>query len=147
MKKLEIEKLAREIESISNHFEDELLIGSMKILRENFSVDTLGDPNGYLDFISEIGEILRQARVLFIYSAFNRVCEKEGVEYRFKAPYKSNMKYSAVMKKDGIFYILDEDGDYRDIFCTEKFAEFVENEYRELIEKGTYTDLIPIFRF
>lgn len=136
MKKHEIEKLVREIESISNHFKEEPLTGGMKLLKRSFNPGTIGAPKGYLDFISEVSEILQQARVLFLHSAFNRLCEKEGVAYRFKTPYEANMKYSAVMKKDGVFYILDEDDDYREIFYSEKFAEFVKNEYWELIEKG-----------
>ena len=135
MKKHEIEKVTREIEAISHHFEDEPLTGYMRPLKEDFDAGTIAPPKRYLDFISEVGEILRQARVLFLHSALNRVCEKEGVAYHFEAPYEANMKYSAVMKKEGIFYILDEDGDYREIFYSEKFAQFVENEYWELIEK------------
>jgi hypothetical protein len=135
MKKHEIEKLTRRIESISNHFEDEPFTDNMRSLKEDFDQSAIDAPKAYLDFISEVSEILRQARVLFLHSAFNRVCAKEGVAYSFKKPYEANMKYSAVMKKEGIFYILDEDGDYREMFYSEKFAQFVENEYWELIEK------------
>ena len=135
MKKHEIEKLACEIESISNYFEDEPVTGNMRALKENFDLGAIGSPKRYLEFISEAGEIIRQARVLFLHSALNRVCEKEGLDYRFKKPYEANMKYSAVMKKDGTFYILDEDGHYREIFCSDKFAQFVDNEYWELLEK------------
>ncbi|WP_397382393.1 hypothetical protein [Prosthecobacter sp.] len=135
MKQDEIQKLAREIESISNHFEEKPWTDNIRPLKDDFDMATIGDPKGYLEFISEANEILRQARVLFIYSVFNRVCEKDGIAYCFKAPYEANMKYSAVMKNDGSFYILDEDGHYRETFYTEKFARFVENEYWEVVEK------------
>jgi hypothetical protein len=135
MKKDEIEKLAREIDSISSNFEDEAWTDNMRALKEDFDIRTIGNPKRYLEFMSEVSEILRQARVLFLHSAFNMVCEEEGIPYRFKAPYEANMKYSAVMKKNGVFFILDEDGQYREMFYTEKFAGFVENEYWEIIEK------------
>jgi len=135
MKKHEIENLVREIESISSNFEDEAWTDNVKLLKDGFDPEQVGDPKRYLEFISAVNELARQGRLLFLYSTLNRVCEKEGVAYQFKAPYQANMAYSAVMKKDGSFYILDEDGQYREIFCTDKFARFIENEYWELIEK------------
>lgn len=135
MKKMETEKLVSEIEYVSSNFEDEAWTENVKLLKDAFDLEKLGDPNRYLEFLSEVNELVRQGRLLFLYSTFNRVCEKEGVAYKFKTPYRANMTYSAVMKKDGAFYILDEDGQYREIFCSEKFARFVEDEYWEIIEK------------
>ena len=135
MKKDEIENLVREIESISSNFEDEAWTENVRLLKDGFDLKAIGDPKRYLGFIDAVNELARQGRLLFLYSTFNRVCEKEGVAYRFKAPYQANMAYSAVMKKEGAFYILDEDRQYREIFCTEKFARFVEDEYWELIAK------------
>lgn len=136
MKKDEIEKLVREIESVSSNFEDEACTDKVRLLKDGFDLKAIGGPKRYLEFISEVNELARQGRLLFLYSIFNRVCEKEGVTYRFKTPYQANMAYSAVMNKEGVFYILDGDGHYREIFCTEKFVHFVEDEYWELIENG-----------
>ena len=134
MKISEIEKLVDEIISISNNFEDEAFTENVKLLREGFNLEAVGSPKRYLEFVSEVSELVRQGRILFIYSTFNRVCEKEGKNYRFNTPYQANIAYSAVMKKQGTLYLLDEDGHYREIFCTESFARFVEDEYWELIE-------------
>jgi hypothetical protein len=123
------------IESISNHFEEEPWTDNIRPLKDDFDMATIGSPKEYLEFISDANEIFRQARLLFIHSVFNRVCEKDGVAYCFKAPCEANLKYSAVMEKDGGFYILDEDGHYRATFHTEKFARFVENEYWEMTER------------
>ncbi len=68
-----------------------------------------------------MGEVLRETRLLFLYSILNMVCKESGKNYNFDNPFQANMKYSAVMKKEGRFYLLDEDGDYREIFTSEKF--------------------------
>ncbi len=135
MKKNEIENLVTEIEAISSNFEDEAYTENIRLLKDGFDLKTLGDPKQYLEFIATVDELARQGRLLFLYSIFNRVCDKEGVLYQFKKPYQANMEYSAVLKIEGNFYILDEDNHHREIFCSEKFARFIEDEYWELIEK------------
>jgi hypothetical protein len=38
-------------------------------------------------------------------------------------------------KKDGIFYLKDEDGDLREIFISEEFVAFIDDLYWELYEE------------
>lgn len=135
MTKEEIESLTREIEAISRNFESEPCTEDVRMLKSDFDIATIWEPQRYLEFIHAAAEILRQARVLFLHAALNRVCEKEKVAYRFRTPYRANMAYSAVMKNEGAFYILDEDGHYREIFDSEKFAGFIENEFWEILDK------------
>lgn len=135
MTKEKIECLTREIEAISRNFESEPCTENVRMLKADFDIETIGEPKRYLDFIHGAGEILRQARVLFLHAALNRVCEKEKVAYRFKTTYQANMAYSAVMKDEGVFYILDKDGHYREIFDSEKFVGFIEDEFWEILGK------------
>ena len=128
MTKEEINKLSQEIESLSNNFED-------KALKDNFDVNSINTPKHYRRVIRKIEEILSEARGLFLYSVFNRVCKEEGVPCYFETPYQANMRYDAVMKKGGVFYLLDEDGHYRDIFVGEKFMHFIDNLYWKLYDK------------
>jgi predicted transcriptional regulator len=134
MTKDELQKLLQEIESISSSFETEPWTENIRLLKSDFDIKTTKEPKQYIEFIDSVSEVLRQARVLFLHSALNRVCLKDGVAYSFKTPYQANMKYSAVMKKEGAFYILDEDQHYRDIFVTEKFMRFVQDQYWELLD-------------
>jgi hypothetical protein len=130
----EIQELHREIEFVTGHFEVEPWTDNIRLLRPEYDANRTSNPKRYLDFVEKLSEILRQGRVLFLHSALNKVCLEEGMAYRFKTPYQANMTYSAVMKKGGSFYILDEDGHYREIFVTEKFARFVEEQYWELLD-------------
>lgn len=134
MTKDQIQKLLQEIELISSSFENEPWTENKRLLKLNFDFIKVGNPKHYLEFIDTISEILRQARVLFLHSVFNKVCVEEGVAYNFETPYQANMKYCGVMKKENAFYILDEDRHYRDIFDTEKFVRFVEDQYWELFD-------------
>lgn len=45
------------------------------------------------------------------------------------------MKYTAIMKSEGTFYLLDEDGDFKEMFVSEKFAQFVDDSYWKLYEQ------------
>lgn len=134
MKKEEIQKLLQDIELISSNFEAEPWTENRRLLKNNFDLKTASEPKQYLEFINTASEILRQARVLFLHSALNKVCVEEGVSYSFNTPYQANMNYTAVMKKEGSFYILDEDRHYRDLFDSEKFVRFVEDQYWELLD-------------
>lgn len=134
MTKEEINTLTQTIDKISNHFEPKPWTDGAKFLKEDFDINKLETPNHYLETIGKIAELLREARLLFIYSVFNKVCTEESKLYNFSTPYQSNMSYSAVMKKDDTFYLLDEDGDYREIFTSEPFVRFIEDEYWEIYE-------------
>ena len=89
----------------------------------------------YWKIIEEIEEILRETRLLFLFSVFDRVCKEEGKLYHFSTPYQANMRYDAVMKKEGSFYLLDEDGHYREIFASEAFARFINTLYWKLYKQ------------
>ena len=135
MTKEQINKISKEIEDISNNFESEPWTENMKLLKDDFDINTIKSPKRYLEIMGEISEIFRETRVMFLHSVFNKVCQTEGELYSFSTPYQAGMKYSAVMKKEGIFYILDEDGQYREMFTTEKFTRFVDDQYWELVEE------------
>jgi hypothetical protein len=79
----------------------------------------------YWHFMNELEEVHRQARILFLHSVFNEECKIEGKIYYFSEPYQAHMKYYGVFKNNNIFYIVDEDGDYRDVFATRTFTEFI----------------------
>jgi hypothetical protein len=134
MTKEEVSKLSQEIDDISNNFEDKPCTENVKLLKENFDINSLKTPNHYLKTIDQLTEVLRETRLLFINSVLNKVCTVEGKLYNFDTPYKASMSYSAVIKKEGSFYILDEDGDYSDIFTSETFMRFIDDLYWELYE-------------
>lgn len=135
MIKEEINKLSQEIEDISNNFENIPWTGSVKLLKEDFDIDSINTPKHYWKIIEEIEEVLRETRIIFLCSVFNRVCIEEGKLYYFDTPFQAGMRYDAVMKKDGSFYLLDEDGDYKEIFTSENFAQFINDLYWELYEQ------------
>jgi hypothetical protein len=126
--------LENAIPGIAEHYETEPWTENMRSLREDFDISSIKSPSHYVDAISEISEFLREARVLFIYSVFNVICREDGVPYPLKSSYTANQEYTAVMRKDGCFYLRDEDGAYRDIFTNEKFAQFVDDNYYEIFE-------------
>jgi hypothetical protein len=39
------------------------------------------------------------------------------------------------MKKEDTFYLLDEDGDLKEMFVSENFVQFVDDSYWELYEQ------------
>lgn len=107
---------------------------NMKLLKEDFDLNRIDTPQNYSKIIDELSEILRETRLLFLYSVFNKVCEEESKLYYFDTPFQASMSYSAVMKNNGSFHLLDEDGDYREIFTSEAFARFIDEQYWELYE-------------
>lgn len=141
MRQDEITNLSRDIEAVSSNFEHEPWTDNLRLLRKEFDIASISTPFHYSKIMNQLTEISRQNRVLFLYSVFSRVCKEEAVNYEFSSPYQAGMKYSAVMKKEDVFYILDEDRQYREIFTTENFARFVDNEYWELIERSYATEL------
>lgn len=130
----ELNKLSQEIEDISNNFELKPWTENIKLLKEDFNINEINTPNHYLKIIDEITEVLRETGVLFLYSVFNRVCKEERKLYYFDTPFQASMSYNAVMKKEGSFYLLDEDGDYREIFTSETFVRFIDDQYCNLYE-------------
>lgn len=84
--------------------------------------------------IDEISEVLRETRILYLYATLNMVCKEEGKLYYFDTPYQSGVKYNGVKRKEEIFYLIDEDGDYRELFTSENFTQFIDEQYWELYE-------------
>ena len=134
MTKEELNKLNKEIEKISNNFEDKPWTENIKFLKEDFDINSISTPNHYLDIISEFEELLRETRLLFLYSVLNIVCKEEGKLYYFDKPYQASMKYKGVIKKEGSFYLLDEDGHYRELFTSKEFMQFIDDQYWKLYE-------------
>ena len=134
MTKEELNKLSQEIEDISNNFEPKPFSENVKLLKEDFDINKIKSPKQYLETIDEITEVLRQTRLLFLYSVFNIVCKEEDKLYYFDTPYQAAMSYSALIKKGESFYLLDEDGDYSQTFTSEPFVQFIDDQYWELYE-------------
>lgn len=134
MKKEELIKLSQHIEDISNNYEAEPYTANIKLLKEDFDINLLNTPKHYWGVLEDLEEIQRETRLLFLFSVFNKVCSEEGKLYRFDIPYQAGMSYSAVMKKEGTFYLLDEDGDFKEIFTSENFVRFVDELYWELYD-------------
>jgi len=134
MTKEELNKLSQEIEDISNNFELKPFSDNVKLLKEDFDINEIKTPKQYLETIDEITEVMRQTRLLFLYSVFNKVCIEEDKLYYFDTPYQAAMSYSAIIKKGESFYLLDEDGDYSQTFTSEPFVQFIDDQYWELYE-------------
>jgi len=134
MTKEEINRLTQEIEDISNNFENNFWTGNVNILKEDFDINSINTPNHYWDIIDQLEEVVRETRILFLYSVLNRVCKEEGKLYYFDTPFQAGMRYDAVIKKEGILYLLDEDSHYREIFSNEKFAHFINGLYWKLYD-------------
>lgn len=134
MTKEEQNKLSQEIEDISNNFELKPFSDNVKLLKEDFDINKIKSSKQYLETIDEITEVLRQTRLLFLYSVFNLVCKEEDKLYYFDTPYQAAMSYSALIKKGESFYLLDEDGDYSQTFTSEPFVQFIDDQYWELYE-------------
>lgn len=135
MTKEELSKLSNEIEEISSHFENKPWTENRKLLKKEFNIDSINSPNNYLNTLSELEEVLRETRLLFLYSVFNLVCKEEGKLYDFDKPYQAGMRYTAIMKKEDTFYLLDEDGDLKEMFVSENFVQFVDDSYWKLYEQ------------
>lgn len=134
MTKEELNKLSKEIEDISNNFELKPFSGNVKLLKEDFDINKIKSPKQYLETIDEITEVLRENRLLFLYSVFNLVCKEKDKLYYFDTPYQAAISYSAIIKKGESFYLLDEDGDYSQTFTSEPFVQFIDDQYWELYE-------------
>ena len=134
MTKEELNKLSQEIEDISNNFELKPFSENVKLLKEDFDINKIKSPKQYLETIDDITEVLRENRLLFLYSVFNIVCKEEDKLYYFDTPYQAAMSYSAIIKKGESFYLLDEDGDYSQTFTSEPFVQFIDDQYWELYE-------------
>lgn len=132
--KEEINTLSQEIKNVSDYFENGPCTGSIKSLKEDFNIDLVNAPNYYLNVINKIEELLRETRILFLYSVFNKVCKEENKLYHFDTPFQAEMRYDAIVRKEGFFYLLDEDGEYREIFTSERFTQFIDELYWELYE-------------
>lgn len=135
MTKDELSKLSKDIEDVSNNFEDKPWTGNVKLLKEDFDVSSINKPTHYWEVIDQLEEVLRETRFLYLCSVLGIVCKEEGKLYSFNTPYQASMRYDGVMKKEGIFYILDEDGHYQEIFTSEKFTHFIDDLYWELYEE------------
>ena len=135
MTKEDLNKLSQEIDEISNKFEDKPWTDNVKLLKEDFDINSINTPSRYLKTLDELEEVLRETRLLFLYSVLNMVCKESGKLYNFDIPFQAGMKYTAVMKKDGSFYLIDEDGDYKEIFPSENFMRFIDDQYWELYEQ------------
>ncbi|WP_316787113.1 hypothetical protein [Pedobacter frigiditerrae] len=134
MTKEQVDNITQEIKDISSHYEERPYTENVKLLKEDFDIKSLKSPKLYREAISELEELLRESRLLFLYSLFNIICEEEGKPYLFDIPYQASMSYDAVLKKEGSFYIRDEDGDYSEIFTSEKFVKFIDDLYWEVYE-------------
>ncbi len=135
MTKEELSKLSNEIEEISSNFENKPWTDNRKLLKKEFNSGSINSPNNYLNTLSELEEVLRETRLLFLYSVFNIVCKEEGKLYDFDKPYQAGMRYTAIIKKEDTFYLLDEDGDLKEMFVSENFVQFVDDSYWELYEQ------------
>jgi hypothetical protein len=135
MTKEDLSKLSNEIEEISSNFENKPWTENRKLLKKEFDSSSIKSPNNYLNTLSELEEVVRETRLLFLYSVFNIVCKEEGKLYDFDNPYQAGMRYTAIMKKEDTFYLLDEDGDLKEMFVSENFVQFVDDTYWELYEQ------------
>jgi hypothetical protein len=129
-----IDNLMQDIKEISTSFKKLTLPDAFNTTNEEFDLNSLDNPQNYMDKIHVISEVLRQTRYLFLYSILNKVCLEEGKVYNFKTPFQAAMSYSGVIKKEDTFYILDEDGDLREVFTSEKFTQFIDDEFWEFYE-------------
>lgn len=135
MTKEELNKLMESIKDITSNFEASPFSSSKtRFLRDDFDLDATKSPKRYWKPIEQLSELLREARILLIFSTLSRVCKVEGELYYFDTPFQAQMRYDGVMKKEDNFYLLDEDGHYRDVFTSERFAEFIDHMYWDMFE-------------
>src|SRR5690554_5908911 len=128
---MKLNNLSQSIEGISCHFEPQTLTGNIRPLKEDFDIKSIDEPKHYWKVIEELEEVLRETRLLFLYSVFDKVCKEEGKPYYFDVPFQASMRYDSVMKKEGSFYLQDGDGDYREIFTSVDFVRFIDDLYWE----------------
>ncbi|MDM1295357.1 MULTISPECIES: hypothetical protein [unclassified Sphingobacterium] len=135
MTKEEINHLCQELEHINKNFEEKSYPGNAPLLKQDFNIQSLNTPNHYLKVMDEMNDMLRKSRVLFLNAVLDKVCLEEGKVYDFAKPFQAGMSYFAVTRKEGTFYLKDEDGDYREIFSSEEFVSFIDDLYWELYEE------------
>ena len=135
MKKKDLEILTSEIKEVTDHFEDNAWSDNVRLLKSNFDIGSIKGPNSYLNTVNLLDEVLRETRLLFIFSVLKKVCLEDSKAYVFKVPYEQTDTYSAVMKKGEDFFLVDSDGDLRDVFSNGKFMRFIDDEYWELYEE------------
>lgn len=131
----EIAHLCHRLEDVNKNFEQKSHLGQIASLKEDFNIRSLNTPNYYLKLMTEMNDILQKSRLLFLHAVLDKVCIEEGKFYDFGHPFQAAMSYYAVTKKDGIFYLKDEDGDLREIFSSEEFVTFIDDLYWELYEE------------
>ena len=85
--------LLQEIDDISSNFEDASFTGNIKLLKEDFDIKSIKTPKVYRKTIDELNEVLRETRLLFLYSVLNKVCEEEGKLYYFDTLHSSQDQY------------------------------------------------------
>lgn len=127
-------KFTKKIEEVSAHFEDKPWTQNVKFLKADFDSTSLKSPKEYSLLINELDELLRETRLLFLHTIFEKICLEENKLYYFDTPYQAGMSYLAVVKKEGSFYLYDEDGDFSEIFTSEKFTQFIDDNYWELYD-------------
>ena len=135
MTEKELNSLGHEIKDISSNFEDTPWTGNIKHLKKDFDITAIKTPNDYLKTIDKLEEVFRETRLLFLYAVLDKVCKETGKLYEFDSPYSASMKYTGVMKKDGGFYLQDEDGDFTEIFSSLEFMRFIDDQYWEIYEE------------
>lgn len=128
MTKEELNNLSQEIWDISSYFDDTPWIANKKELKEDFNIHSINTPSHYWEIFEKIEEVSRETRILFLCSIFNKLCIEENKVYHFDTPFQAGMRYDAVMKNKGKFYLRDEDGDFGEIFTSVKFMQFI-NEF------------------
>lgn len=131
----ELNEFSKSLQRLSTNYEEKAWTVGIKLLRTEFKLSSIENPNHYLKLINDLNEFSRQSRVLFLYSVLNLVCKEESKLYHFETPYQTSLKYDAVMKKDDTFYIRDEDGHFREIFQSIEFMQFIDDQYWRLYEE------------
>lgn len=134
MNKNKMNELFKDLSAVNDNFEVEAITLNIKPIKENYDINSANNPKKYWRILEELQELSRQTRILFIHSALNKICIEEGKLYQFDDAFQASMEYTAVMKKENNFYLLDEDGDYREVFISENFARFIDEQYWELYD-------------
>lgn len=130
-----LNNLALELEKVSTNFESLSFTKNNSVLKPNIDFNELDTPPSYLNLCEDLKEWQRKSRILFLLSVLTKVCLEEGKYYYFEEPFQAGMKYIAVIKKNDYFYLLDEDKDLREIFVSEDFVQFIDDNFWELYEE------------
>lgn len=135
MTKEKLSEFANNVEKIAYNFEETPWTDNVKFLKEDFDIKKAESPKHYQEVLREFAELTRQTRLLFVMTVLEKVCIEEGKIYNFDVPYKANIEYTGVLKKDLTFYLVDEDGDFKDVFTSENFVHFIDDQYWELFDE------------